>query len=265
MGHEDRRATAQQPPERAPERGFGLRIDGTRGFVHDEHRTICEERTGDGDELSLAPRELESAFSQPRVVALRESGDELVSVGRLRSGDGVVSAGPAPGAGDVLGDADREQDRIPRDDRKLAAEILEPIVAEIDAIELDLARLRVSEAREHVDPRALGDAGGPHDSQVHARLDGERDVLHDRPVLAEGAGDVVEDDGAAGAFQGPGVRSLFDVRRPAEQGEGPIRPGHMPLEAGDLPTDGAHRAVELDDVRHDHQQLSQGELARPHV
>src|SRR5205807_6682003 len=89
------------------------------------------------------------------VIGLREPDDELVGVRCLRRRDQVALARPRPGVSNVLGDAGREEHRILRYYRELTAEILEPEVPEVNAVEPDLTLCRVVEPREQADQRAL--------------------------------------------------------------------------------------------------------------
>ena len=56
--------------------GFGVQMRG--GFVQDQDGCIFEQCAGYGDALPLAPAELDPAFADNRVVALRQTLDELV-------------------------------------------------------------------------------------------------------------------------------------------------------------------------------------------
>src|SRR2546425_35981 len=78
------------------------------------------------------------------------------------------------------------------------------------------------------------------------------------PGLAEGGR-------APGAGQTPGVRSLLDIRRLVEEGEGPLSTRQVELEGRRLPADRPERLVELGEVAHHHQQLTQSQQSGPDV
>ena len=184
-------------------------------------------------------------------------------VRRLRRRDNLFRARSRFGVGDVLGDAHREEHRILRHDRELPAQVLELVVPEVDPVEPDLTARRVVEPRQEAHQRALAGAGGARDPQARAGLDVERDVVQHRTIFAVGEGDVVEHDAAAGSREGPGIRSLFDIRWLIEQGEGTLGARQVQLHARRLPADRLQGLVELVEVTHHHEQLAQYEHAGP--
>src|SRR5262249_47030506 len=50
---------------------LALRVERAGRFVENQHRRIDDEGTGDGQALTLAAREVDGAFLEPGVVALR--------------------------------------------------------------------------------------------------------------------------------------------------------------------------------------------------
>src|SRR6266513_3666987 len=211
MGDQDDGAFAHQPPDRLHDHCLRLVIDGACRLVQDQHRAVLQEGAGNSDALALAARELDAALPHPGVVPLGEPDDELMGVGRLRRRDQVALARPRPGVSNVRGDAGREEHRILRYYRELAAQILKPEVAEVNAVEPDLTLCRVVEPREQADQRALAGAGRTRDPQAGTRLDVERDVVQYRTILAVGEGDVAEGDGAVCPPKWPGIRTHLDI------------------------------------------------------
>src|SRR5438270_1001926 len=179
MRDQDDRSAAHQPLNRVDDRGFGLSVDGARWLVEDQHRTLREERTGDGDALTLATRELDPTLACLGVVTAGKPEDELVRVRRLRRRDYVRLAGPGPGVGDVLGDGGGEEDGVLLDDRELTPEVGEAKLAQVGPVDLDMSGGRVIEPREQADARGLARAGRAHDAEPSAGFDGERDVVKD--------------------------------------------------------------------------------------
>jgi len=51
---------------------FRLRVDRGCRLVQHENRSVADERTSDGHPLALASRELRTAFTEDRLVSLRE-------------------------------------------------------------------------------------------------------------------------------------------------------------------------------------------------
>ena len=60
---------------------LGRGVDRGGGVVEDEDARVGQQRAGDRDPLALAAREREPALADPRVVAVRQLGDEAVRLG----------------------------------------------------------------------------------------------------------------------------------------------------------------------------------------
>src|SRR5207244_10321064 len=99
----------------------------------------------DGDALALAAGELDPALAHLGLIAVGEPHDEFVRVGRLGGGDHLALARTWPGIRDVLGDAGREEHRILRHHGELQAQIVQPVIADVDAVQPDLSLRRVVE------------------------------------------------------------------------------------------------------------------------
>eukprot|EP00095_Tigriopus_kingsejongensis_P004295 maker-scaffold722_size106786-snap-gene-0.30 protein:Tk04295 transcript:maker-scaffold722_size106786-snap-gene-0.30-mRNA-1 annotation:"receptor-mediated endocytosis protein 6 homolog" len=84
-------------------------IQGTGGLVEDEDGWILEESTSNGDPLLLPPAHRHPALPQDCVVLLRESPDEVVSVGGLGGLDDLVVLGRGTTIADVLHDRGGEE------------------------------------------------------------------------------------------------------------------------------------------------------------
>src|SRR5439155_12343588 len=187
------------------DRRLRLLIDGARRLVQDEHRAVFQERAGDGDALALPAGELDPALADLGLVALGEPYDELVRIGRLRGCDHLALARTWPGIRDVLGDAGREEHRILWHHGELLAQIVQPVIADVDAVQPDLSLRRVVESREQADQRTLARAGRARDPQAGTGLDGERDVLQHAAIGAVREGHVAKGDGPGGPGEGPGA------------------------------------------------------------
>ena len=61
--------------------GFGLGVEGARGFVKYEHIGLAVEGTGDADALPLATGQANAALADSGLVAVRERGHEVVDAG----------------------------------------------------------------------------------------------------------------------------------------------------------------------------------------
>ena len=67
-------------------------------------------------------------------------------VGHLRRLNNLPLGSPRPRVSDVLGDASRKEDGFLENDRELAAQISQPVVAQVHAVQQDLAACGVVKA-----------------------------------------------------------------------------------------------------------------------
>ena len=221
-------ATVHQSPDRGEDRRFRLRVDRARRLVQDEDRAVLQESAGKGDALALAARKLPTALADLCVIAAREPDDEIVGVRSLRRGNDRVAADPVVAVRDVLGDARGEEHRILQHDRELPAEILQLVIAEVDAVEQDRTGCRVVEAHEQVHQGALSRAGRAHNPQPCAGCNVERDIVQNGTILSVTERDVPEGDVPAGPHQRLRAGPLFDIGWFVEHGEAALNAGKYP-------------------------------------
>ncbi len=110
--------------------------------------------------------------------------------------------------GDVVADRPAQQHRLLQDEADLAAESVQPVVADVAAVDADGAGVEVAEPRDEADERRLAAAGGTDDADGLARLDGEGDVAQHRPFGVVTECDVLEFDLALERRRFDGHRSF---------------------------------------------------------
>src|SRR6185503_1933333 len=97
-------------------------------------------------------------FAQLGLITVRKRTNELIGLG----GDGGAAHGVHAGFGaaiaDVIGDGSREQRDVLRDERHARPQLLEVGAAGIDAVDENLADLRIEEAKQQIEDRALAGA-----------------------------------------------------------------------------------------------------------
>src|SRR5207244_2096553 len=98
---------------------------------------------------------------------------------------------------DVLPNRRAEQERLLQHQADLVAERLQRVAANVLAVDLDLPRLRVVEARNQRGDRRFAGAGGTDDRRDLARLDPNAHVFQDRNVAGIAEAVVVELDETA--------------------------------------------------------------------
>ena len=148
MGHDERRPVLHEPPQRGVDLLLHLDVDGTGGVVEDEDRGIDEERTGDGDALTLPARERVAALADHRVVPFGELPDEDVGAGGLGGGDDLFAAGVGSPVGDVVPNGDREEERLVEDDADVAPQAGQGQVPDVLIVDEDGSVAHVVEAGE---------------------------------------------------------------------------------------------------------------------
>ncbi len=99
--------------------------------------------------------------------------DELVGVGELRGLDDLLARGAFAAVGDVVADRSAEEHGFLQHVSDLAAQPLQLVVANVDAVDLHLAGGRIVETRNQADDGRLAAAGRTDDADQLARLDGE--------------------------------------------------------------------------------------------
>src|SRR5258708_36414312 len=78
---------------------FGIRIDGTRRLIEDENGPVFEESASKSDALAFSTRETHAAFAHHGLIAVRQTGDELVDICGLCCFHDIVLRGARPGLG----------------------------------------------------------------------------------------------------------------------------------------------------------------------
>src|SRR5215471_6205515 len=79
MRDDKRGRTIFDLPQRALDDRLELRVEGARRLVEDQDLRLPQQRTCDGDSLTLSARQLDAAVADRRVESTRKAPDELVS------------------------------------------------------------------------------------------------------------------------------------------------------------------------------------------
>ena len=97
--------------------------------------------------------------------------DVAGGLAQVAVGDGFVAEA------DVLGQRAGEEERVLQDDGEVLAERGQVVLAQVDAVQQDLAGGHLVEAHHQAGEGGLAGAGVADDGDCLARLDGEGDVL----------------------------------------------------------------------------------------
>src|SRR5215831_11392601 len=104
--------TVVQPLEGGQDFFLVMFIQTGHGFIENQNRRFSNRRAGNRYSLALSLRERHPALAEYGIVALRQSGYEIVRVGQSRRGLNLFKACPLRAKGNVVAHTGREQDII---------------------------------------------------------------------------------------------------------------------------------------------------------
>ncbi len=258
MRDHDRRTARHQAAQRLDHPAGGHRVQAGGRFVQDQYRCVTQDGAGDGQTLELAAGQPGRVGVDPGVVAVGETDDEVVCVGRpCRLHDRLV-AGAGAAAGDVGADRVVQDEGLLREQGHVLAQAGQREVTQGHAVQEQLSRVRVVEAEQELGDRGLSCAAGAGDDHQFTGADGEGQVFEGGPVGAGVAeGDAPHLDRAVraagpGAVPGVGDRGphVQDLDQPlgARRGRGDREP-----ELGQAP----HGRVEVAEERGEGEELAE--------
>jgi hypothetical protein len=102
VGNDQRGSSHQQLSHGILDEPLALGVQIAGGLVQDEDRRVLENGTGDGDALPLTSRQLDAPLADDRIVAVRQTLDELVGMGAPGSGLDLILGGARAGISNVL-------------------------------------------------------------------------------------------------------------------------------------------------------------------
>ena len=163
---------------------FAAGVEGRGGFVEDEELGVAEVSTGERDLLPLASGKFDAAFetaAKHLVIATLQLVDNRIGKA-LVSGEFDLSVGIGgfhSTDGNVFLGGHLEAHEILKDDANLTMQVGQLVLAEIDAVEEDLAFGGVVEAGDELDDSGLalavladeGDAFAGRKSEIEVRED----------------------------------------------------------------------------------------------
>ena len=153
-----------------------LVVERARGIVQHEDLRAAGQRAGDQQPLLLPAGQVRALDGHRRVQpALR-----LNKVERLRAARGLeqLLVRKAAAEADVLADRIFKQRVVLEHDAELRAQVGRRIVADVDAVDLDRARLDVVVAHQGADNRRLARAGRADDAERFAALQRKVEAAH---------------------------------------------------------------------------------------
>ena len=173
------RAALHQLIHAALDDGLGACVDGRCRLVQNHDRRVGDRRAGDGDELTLALREVCAVVGELRRVALRKARNEIVRAGELCRGDALFIRRVKFTITDVAYHRAGEEVDVLQDDAERAAQVGLFDLADVDAVVENLAVGNVVKAVDEVRDGRLARAGRADKGDLLAGLCVDGDVVQD--------------------------------------------------------------------------------------
>ena len=173
-----RRPPAQQVLHRLADLDLGAGVDRGGRLVQDQHGGVAAEDARDREQLPLPDRDLFGVAVEWGVVSPRQGADEKIRARRLCGGDDLLARRVGSAVGNVVGDRPLKEARILEHHAEGAAQVGTGHLADVPAVQQDLAAVRVVEAHQQVDKRGLARAGAAHHGDLLSGQRAEVHVLH---------------------------------------------------------------------------------------
>ncbi len=145
-------------------------------FVEDQDFGLLEERPRYGQSLPLATGQPRATLADLGLIAVRQFLDHLVDLRRLAGLDDLFEARMGVGHDEVVVKGSGEENGFLRHDPEDAPQLVGGQVADVLAIQIDMAFLGQVESEQNFGERALAAAGWTHQYSEMARLEGEVQV-----------------------------------------------------------------------------------------
>src|SRR5450759_2727372 len=190
---DERRSPRQGFAQRPENLRFGVRVD-SRQRVIEQHdtRLLCE-RSRERGALLLTTGQIDSALAGDRLVAAGKLVDRLMELRNARRPfPGLCN--PARSVREVRSDGVAEEKAFLRHESDVLPQLRRHDVLRRNAVDENLAFLRIVHSRNQVDKRALPASGRADHAERCSRGHGEADVAQDPARLARGGRRIVKPD-----------------------------------------------------------------------
>ncbi len=197
------------------------------GFIQDEDGGVLQERPGNADTLALPAGKFHPLLADDRIVPQGEIPDKPVGKSGLRGLRNLFKGLAHFPVSDIVAHRLVEKDGLLGDDADHGPKGFHPVIADIHAVDQNLAIGYVVESGKQVDQSRFSPAAGPHEGHHFSCLNAQVDVLQD-PVLLVFEGNIpvlhLPHDGR----EGSGPRLVLDLRDGVENLKDPAG-GGQPL------------------------------------
>jgi len=137
---------------------FGGGIDAGGGFIEDEERSVFQQRARDADALFFADAQFHAAFTDARIVALRQASDEFMAISGARSREKLFLGGVKFAVQNILAHSAVEKKCLLAHDADLFAQRSQRRAADVLPVNQDAPRRRFIKRRQQIDDRGFARA-----------------------------------------------------------------------------------------------------------
>ena len=260
-----RRPVSRYLPESDLNFPFGAGVERRGGLVEHQDAGALENRPGDRHALLLAARELEPAFADHRLVAVRHRHDLVVDRGCARGRLDLGRRRVGSAVGDIVIDGIVEQHGVLRDDPDRGADARLGDAPDVLAVDGDLAVGHVVEPVEQARQGRFPGTRRPHYGDAAPGRDGEAHVVQDAAARIVTERDVAEDDLSRPVGERPGKRSVLHLGLDAEEVEHRFHVGQRLLDLAIDEAEITERQIELDEIGVDHDEIADRHRAFRHA
>lgn len=156
---------------------FRSRIDGARRFIKDQDRRLGYRRSRDIKKLSLALAQVRAIALKNGVIALWKPHDKGMGRCHLRRLNDLFIGGIQSSVADILHDRPRKQMGVLKHHGNVAAQLVPPDMADINAVDGDGPALDIVKTVDKVRDRRLSGSRGTHEGDLLPRPRVEADIL----------------------------------------------------------------------------------------
>lgn len=160
------------------------------GLVEEEDLLVTKDGASKAEELALADTKTRAHLSDFVGELFREVADDLLEFDGAEGDPDVIVRELFKGV-EVEAEGAREEDGILGDDGEMGSEVAEVHLADVDAVDLDLARGEFDDAEDGSEEGGLSSSSAAADTNLLAATDGKGEVVQGRTFNVSA---VVEDD-----------------------------------------------------------------------
>ena len=192
VGDDERRPALHHLTERGTDLVLLRRVDRRRRVVEDQHPRLRDHRACDRHPLALPARQRVAVLADLGAEAVREPVDELLGAGEPSRAPHLLHRRVGIGERDVVAHRAGEEERLLEHDPDVAAEVVEPQVAHVDAVDQHPSAVDVVEPGDEPRDGRLARCGRTDDRDRFAAPQDQVEAVEHRRSVAVAERDVLE-------------------------------------------------------------------------